>query len=76
MIVMTIGYIGSYTKYNGKGIYRYELDDVQGRIKFLETGYNIEASTYLAQTDDYLYAITKEDAQCGVASFKRKRMAL
>lgn len=34
MIVMTIGYIGSYTKHNGKGIYRYELDDVQGRIKF------------------------------------------
>lgn len=72
MIVMTIGYIGSYTKHNGKGIYRYELDDVQGRIKFLETGYNIEASTYLAQTDDYLYAITKEDAQCGVASFKKE----
>ena len=73
---MTIGYIGSYTKYNGKGIYRYELDDVQGRIKFLETGYNIEASTYLAQTDDYLYAITKRMLSVVLQVLKRKRMAL
>ena len=32
----------------------------------------LEASTYLAQTDDYLYAITKEGEHCGVAAFKKK----
>lgn len=30
---MTIGYIGSYTKQNGKGIYRFELEDLKGTIK-------------------------------------------
>lgn len=56
---MTIGYIGSYTKKNGKGIYRFELNELEGTIKNVETGYEIEASTYLTRNENFLYAITK-----------------
>ncbi|SUK51102.1 6-phosphogluconolactonase [Staphylococcus aureus] len=41
---MTNGYIGSYTKKNGKGIYRFELNENQSRIDLLETGFELEAS--------------------------------
>ena len=34
---MTLGYIGSYTKKNGKGIYRFKLNDETGVIEALET---------------------------------------
>lgn len=67
----TIGYIGSYTKKDGKGIYRFELDEVKGEIDKVETAYQVEASTYLTQTEDFLYAITKDGEKCGVASFKK-----
>ncbi|BBD92081.1 lactonase family protein [Staphylococcus caprae] len=69
---MTIGYIGSYTKKNGKGIYRFELNELEGTIKNVETGYEIEASTYLTRNENFLYAITKEEEDCGIASFKIK----
>lgn len=67
----TTGYIGSYTKKEGKGIYRFELNEDSGQVDQIETGYEIEASTYLAQTEDYLYAITKEGDNCGIAAFKK-----
>ncbi|MBI5973717.1 6-phosphogluconolactonase [Staphylococcus caledonicus] len=67
----TRGYIGSYTKKEGKGIYRFELNEDSGQIETVETGYDIQASTYLAQTEDFLYAITKEGDDCGVAAFKK-----
>ena len=66
----TIGYVGSYTKKEGKGIYRFELDEASGKIATIETGYEVEASTYLAQYNSYLYAITREGDDCGIASFK------
>ncbi|MDU3185485.1 MAG: lactonase family protein [Staphylococcus epidermidis] len=69
---MTLGYIGSYTKKSGKGIYRFKLNDETGVIEALETGYEIEASTYLTRNESFLYAITKEGEECGVASFSIK----
>ncbi|HDM3689172.1 TPA: beta-propeller fold lactonase family protein, partial [Staphylococcus aureus] len=48
---MTNGYIGSYTKKNGKGIYRFELNENQSRIDLLETGFELEASTYLVRNN-------------------------
>ena len=69
---MTLGYIGSYTKKNGKGIYRFKLNEETGVIEALETGYEIEASTYLTRKESFLYAITKEGEECGVASFNIK----
>ena len=60
-----------HTQKEGKGIYLFELNEDSGQISSVNTGYEIEASTYLAQTDDYLYAITKEGEHCGVAAFKK-----
>lgn len=67
----TKGYVGSYTKKEGKGIYIFELNEDNGEIQSVDTGYDIEASTYLAQTEQFLYAITKENEACGVAAFKK-----
>ncbi|MBI5974766.1 6-phosphogluconolactonase [Staphylococcus canis] len=70
---MVKGFIGSYTKKNGKGIYRFELNEETGVIENLETGYEINASTYLAQYDNTLAAITKNDTYSGLATFNIKK---
>uniref|UniRef100_UPI001BFD15F4 beta-propeller fold lactonase family protein n=1 Tax=Staphylococcus aureus TaxID=1280 RepID=UPI001BFD15F4 len=65
---MTIGDIGSFTKKNGKGMYRFEVNENQTRSDLLETGFELEASTYLVRNNQVLYGINKEGEQCGVAS--------
>ena len=50
---MTLGYIGSYTKRVVK-VYRFKLNDETGVIEALETGYEIEASTYLTRNESFL----------------------
>src|SRR5699024_11421579 len=65
----TVGYIGSYTKKEGKGIYRFELDEQTGTVVEVETGYELEASTYVNQHHSFLYAVTREGDDCGIASF-------
>lgn len=37
----------------GKGIYIFELNEDNGEIQSVDTGYDIEASTYLAQTEQF-----------------------
>lgn len=69
----TKGYVHLIQK-EGKGIYIFELNEDNGEIQSVDTGYDIEASTYLAQTEQFLYAITKENEACGVAAFKKTRM--
>ncbi len=66
----TIGYIGTYTKKEGKGIYRFQLDEQTGKVTEVETGYELEASTYVNQHKSFLYAITREGDYCGIASLK------
>lgn len=66
----TVGYVGTYTKKEGKGIYRFELNEATGDIDTVETGFELEASTYITQYNSYLYAITREGDDCGVASLK------
>ena len=58
---MTNGYIGSYTKKNGKGIYRFELNENQSRIDLLETGFELEASTYLRVITKFYMESTKKE---------------
>ncbi|MGT2596666.1 beta-propeller fold lactonase family protein [Staphylococcus aureus] len=58
---MTNGYIGSYTKKNGKGIYRFELNENQSRIDLLETGFELEASTYLVRNNKVYMESTKKE---------------
>ncbi|MCI2791991.1 MULTISPECIES: lactonase family protein [Staphylococcus] len=71
---MTQGFVGTYTKASGKGIYRFDLDESQGTISNVETGYELEGSTYINQHQDFLYAVTKEEdgEDCGITSFKIK----
>ena len=56
---MTNGYIGSYTKKNGKGIYRFELNENQSRIDLLETGFELEASYLVRNNEFYMESIKK-----------------
>lgn len=65
----TIGYIGSYTKKDGKGIYRFILDEENKKLLTVETGYEVPASTYVIQKNDFLYGIKKED-KAGVAAYR------
>ena len=37
----TTGYVGTYTKKEGKGIYRFELDEAQGKLTEVTTGYEL-----------------------------------
>lgn len=66
----TTGYIGTYTKKEGKGVYRFQLDEETGKITEVKTGYELEASTYVNQHNHFLYAVTKEGDDCGIASLK------
>lgn len=65
----TKGYIGSYTKKDGKGIYRFDVDENDQTIEKVEVGYEVEASTYITQHNQFLYAIKKDGEDCGIASF-------
>ncbi|TDM13985.1 lactonase family protein [Macrococcus bovicus] len=67
-----IGYIGSYTKNEGKGIYRFVLNAQEKTIDTVETGYEVPASTYVVQHGDFLYGIKKENDRAGVAAYKIK----
>ncbi|GGB10778.1 lactonase family protein [Macrococcus hajekii] len=69
-MTQTIGYIGSYTKKDGKGIYRFVLDETVKQIVRVETGYEVPASTYVVQHGAFLYGIKKENDQAGVAAYK------
>nr|WP_263312767.1 beta-propeller fold lactonase family protein [Mammaliicoccus sp. Marseille-Q6498] len=65
----TKGFIGSYTKKEGKGIYRFDVDESDQTIEKVEVGYEVEASTYLTQHNQFLYAIKRNGDDCGIASF-------
>lgn len=64
------GFIGSYTKQDGKGIYSFTLDTEQKTIKSVETAYEVPASTYVMQHGDKLYGIKKVDDKAGVQSYQ------
>ena len=44
----------------GKGIYIFELNEDNGEIQSVDTGYDIEASTYLAQTEQFYMQLLKK----------------
>lgn len=66
------GFIGSYTKQDGKGIYSFTLDTEAKTIKTVETGYEVQASTYIMQHGDKLYGIKKADNKAGIQSYQIK----
>lgn len=64
------GFIGSYTKQDGKGIYSFTLDTDEKTIKTVETGYEVPGSTYIQQHGDKLYGIKKVDSDAGIQSYQ------
>ncbi|WP_223591791.1 lactonase family protein [Neobacillus bataviensis] len=66
-----IGYVGTYTKGESKGIYSFTLDANEGKIENLQAAAELENPTYLAisKNNKFLYSVTKEGNNGGVASF-------
>ncbi|WP_020008020.1 lactonase family protein [Salinicoccus albus] len=65
-----IGYAGTYTKDQGKGIYRFELDAEAGRLLSAETVAETPNATYLEVLNDRVFAIKKGKTKAGIATFE------
>lgn len=69
---ITSGFIGTYTKNESKGIYRFNFDLDNGKLEKITLAHKVENPTYLTiDTDRHLlYSTCKVDDKAGVASFK------
>lgn len=66
-----IGYVGTYTKGDSEGIYRFVLDTKAGKIEEVELAGKVENPTYVSITGDnkFLYSVSKNGDLGGVTSF-------
>lgn len=66
-----IGYIGTYTKGDSKGVYSFTLDTEAAKITEVKAVAHLENPTYLNISKDnrYLYSVMKKGDEGGVASF-------
>lgn len=66
------GYVGTYTKGDSKGIYRFTLDTEASEIKELEVAATLGNPTYITISPDnqYLYSVIKDGESGGVAAYK------
>ncbi len=66
-----IGYIGTYTKGDSKGVYSFTLDTDAAKLGDVKPVAELDNPTYLnlSQDNKNLYAVVKEGDQGGVASF-------
>lgn len=66
-----IGYIGTYTKKDSQGVYRFILDTEEKQIKNVEVAANLDSPTYLtvSNNNQYVYAVSKEGDQGGITTF-------
>lgn len=69
---VVIGFVGTYTKNNSKGIYRINFNTASGSIEKSCLGYEIENPTYLSidREKHILYSACKIGEKSGAASFK------
>lgn len=65
------GFIGTYTKGDSKGIYRFTLNNTEGKITDIKAVATLENPTYLnlASNKKYLYAVVKEGNSGGLAAY-------
>ena len=65
------GFIGTYTKGDSKGIYRFTLDPNEGKITSPVLAAELKDPTYLTISEDkkYLYSILKEEGSGGVSAY-------
>lgn len=66
-----IGYIGTYTKKDSQGVYRFTLDTEKKQITNVEVAAKLDNPTYLtvSHNNQYLYAVAKEGDKGGITSF-------
>lgn len=67
-----IGFIGTYTKNESEGIYKFSFNSTLGKFEKIALAYKMENPTYLAIDDEInvLYSTCKIDAKSGISSFK------
>lgn len=65
------GFIGTYTKGNSKGIYKFSFNNVNCEIDSIDVASEIGNPTYLtiSKNKKFLYSIIKKDNKGGVASY-------
>lgn len=66
-----IGYVGTYTKGESKGIYSFQLDSSASKITETKLAAELDNPTYLTISKDnqHLYSVVKEGDLGGVASY-------
>ncbi|KAB7706179.1 beta-propeller fold lactonase family protein [Bacillus aerolatus] len=66
-----IGYVGTYTKGDSKGIYTFTLDTETAKITDVKAAATLDNPTYLTISQDnrYLYAVVKEGSKGGIAAY-------
>lgn len=66
-----IGYVGTYTKGDSKGVYSFTLDTDSGRLSEATLAAELENPTYVTVSDDQanLYAVAKQGEFGGAAAF-------
>lgn len=71
---MTIytGFVGTYTKEEGKGVYSIQLDTDKGELLSAAVAAEVNNSTYvtISENEQFLYAVEKGGKGGGLASFK------
>jgi 6-phosphogluconolactonase len=66
-----IGYVGTYTKEESKGVYQFTLDTEKKEILDVKLAAELDNPTYVCVSDDNknLYAVAKEGENGGVTAF-------
>ncbi|PLS18288.1 6-phosphogluconolactonase [Bacillus sp. M6-12] len=66
-----LGYIGTYTKGDSKGIYTFTLDAEKRELQELKLAAELENPTYVAISHDnkFLYSVAKSGENGGIASY-------
>ncbi|MEH7384622.1 lactonase family protein [Bacillus sp. JJ1521] len=66
-----IGYVGTYTKGDSKGIYTFTLDTDEQKIQDVMLAAELENPTYVTVSQDnhFLYSVVKEGESGGVAAY-------
>ncbi|MYL49314.1 beta-propeller fold lactonase family protein [Halobacillus litoralis] len=66
-----VGYVGTYTKQDSKGVYQFTLDTDNKELKDVKLAAELGNPTYVTVSDDQknLYAVTKEGEDGGVTAF-------
>ncbi|GAA0317042.1 lactonase family protein [Bacillus carboniphilus] len=66
-----IGYVGTYTKQESKGVYQFTLDTEKKEITDVKLAAELDNPTYVTVSNDnqHLYAVSKEGENGGVTAF-------